>query len=266
MEVRNRFAPSSRVAKSFMYPCAPREIQFSISSPTLGQAAADPWQAHVVTDPETVKGCLVALLIPHPSRTAVLVADAERATGVNSPSLPTVWLNNSEPELYEILDSVEVIDPATAVVLRQVNISAGESTQNSLMLEFDASAAEPSIGLTWQRPGRTRRSLGSSRRPAETPSMPGSASVLRAGRSCDRRGHCRGGLAARRTWTLERMSEADRPAIGAPRQHLLWGPSVVVSARSADGDVYFKCSADLFRHEAVVTQALAERMPEGCRR
>ena len=36
---------------------------------------------------------------------------------------------------------------------------------------------------------------------------------------------------------------------------------MVLRAPSAYGDVYLKCSADLFRHEAVVTRALAERMP-----
>ena len=102
-----------------------------------------------MTDPELVSGCLVALLIPHPSRTAVLVADVGRPTGESSASLPTVWLKNPEPELSDILGSVEVIDPDAVVVLRQVSIPAGEGKQNALMLEFDAYWAEPPIGLTW---------------------------------------------------------------------------------------------------------------------
>ena len=95
-----------------------------------------------MSDRVLTAGCLVALLIPHPSRTAVLVADGEQGVGGTSASLPTLWLENPEPELAEILASVEVIDPATAVVLRQVTISAVEGKQNSLMLEFDA--ARPS--------------------------------------------------------------------------------------------------------------------------
>ena len=58
------------------------------------------------------------------------------------------------------------------------------------------------------------------------------------------------------------MAADGRPAIGAPRPHQLWGLSVVLRGSSADGDVFFKCSADVFRHEAVVTQALAARMPD----
>ena len=56
---------------------------------------------------------------------------------------------------------------------------------------------------------------------------------------------------------------ADRlPVVDAPRQHQLWGISVVLRATSADGDVFFKCSSEAFRHEAVATQALAGMMPE----
>jgi Phosphotransferase enzyme family len=38
--------------------------------------------------------------------------------------------------------------------------------------------------------------------------------------------------------------------------------SVVLRAPTTDGDAYFKCSPEIFRHEAVMTRALAERMPD----
>jgi hypothetical protein len=60
---------------------------------------------------------------------------------------------------------------------------------------------------------------------------------------------------------VEQMAAMGRPAAGAPRQHQLWGLSVVLRAPSADGDVFFKCTVDLFRREAAVTQALARLMP-----
>ena len=63
---------------------------------------------------------------------------------------------------------------------------------------------------------------------------------------------------------VEQMAAHGRPAVGPPRQHQLRDISVVLRATSADGDAYLKCSADLFRHEAVVTRALAERMPGWC--
>ena len=37
---------------------------------------------------------------------------------------------------------------------------------------------------------------------------------------------------------------------------------MVLRASSADGNVFFKCSAEAFRHEAVVTQKLAGLMPD----
>ncbi len=213
-----------------------------------------------MSDRESAEGCLVALLLPHPTRTAVLVTDVEPATGPTSASLPTVWLNKAEPELNGILDSVDVIDPATSVVLRQVNTSASETKQNSLMLEFDTAAAEPPTGLTWLdlddetiaqlEPQTCRAAVAAwvrERTDGWSPLRPPWSLPGWFGRAC--------------TWTLEQMVEVGRPAIGAPRQHLLWGPSVVLSAPSAAGHVFFKCSADLFRHEAVVTRALAERMP-----
>ena len=57
------------------------------------------------------------------------------------------------------------------------------------------------------------------------------------------------------------MAADGRPVVGTPRQHHLWDLSVVLRAPSADGDVFFKCSAEQFRHEAVATQALAKLMP-----
>ena len=84
----------------------------------------------------------------------------------------------------------------------------------------------------------------------------------RDGRRCDRRGRGRAGSPAPPRWMVEQMAAAGRPAVGAPRQHHLWGISVVLRAPSADGDVFFKCTGDLFRHEAAVTRALARLMPD----
>jgi hypothetical protein len=61
---------------------------------------------------------------------------------------------------------------------------------------------------------------------------------------------------------VDRMAAHGQPVVGAPRPHQLWGLSVVLRCSSTDGDVFLKCSADIFRHEAAATQALAEAMPE----
>jgi hypothetical protein len=61
---------------------------------------------------------------------------------------------------------------------------------------------------------------------------------------------------------VEQMAADGLPGVGTPRQHQLSDLSVVLRAPSADGDIFFKCSAQLFRHEAVTTQAMAELMPD----
>ena len=63
-------------------------------------------------------------------------------------------------------------------------------------------------------------------------------------------------------WMVDQMAANGRPALGAPRIHQLWGVSVVLVAPSADGNIFFKCSADAFRHEALATQSLAAQTPE----
>lgn len=46
-----------------------------------------------------------------------------------------------------------------------------------------------------------------------------------------------------------------------PQIHWLWGVSVVLSADSASGTAYLKCSGDRFLTEPVVTRALAQQSP-----
>ena len=129
------------------------------------------------------------------------------------------------------------------------------------MVEFDAAAIEPPAGWTWQdldaeviarlEPETSRAAVASwARERAE------GWSPLRPAWSRP------GWFARASTWMVEQMAADGRPVVGAPRQHQLWGLSVVLRAPSADGNVFFKCSADSFRHEAVATQALAELMPE----
>jgi aminoglycoside/choline kinase family phosphotransferase len=60
---------------------------------------------------------------------------------------------------------------------------------------------------------------------------------------------------------IAQLEIAGRPVRSGPKLFHLWGPSIVLRADTASGAAYLKCSMDLFRHEAVVTQALARSMP-----
>jgi hypothetical protein len=226
-----------------------------------------------MTDPPPAESCLVSLLVPHPRRTAVLVADDTRSFGTDGQlrrsRLPTVVLPSVEPLLSEILDCVDVVETGTTAVLRQVITSTGEAEdgephdngQVTLLVEFDAGSTEAPRGWTWQE-------LDSDTIAWLEPETARSAVARWAreraeGWSPLRPAWSRPGWLARATsWMVEQMAADGRPAVGAVRQHQLWSLSVVLRAPTADGDVYFKCSADGFRHEAVVTRALAERTPD----
>ena len=61
---------------------------------------------------------------------------------------------------------------------------------------------------------------------------------------------------------MAEQAEADgNPLVDEPQQHQLWDISVVLQAASTRGNIFFKCSPDIFRHEAAVTRALAEVTP-----
>ena len=63
-------------------------------------------------------------------------------------------------------------------------------------------------------------------------------------------------------WMRDEMEQAGYREPQLPQIHHLWGVTAVVAADSRDGTAYLKCSGQRFRHEAVVTAALAERSPE----
>ena len=70
-----------------------------------------------------------------------------------------------------------------------------------------------------------------------------------------------GWLARAGSWMSAEMTAAGLAPPGAPEVVQLWGISAVLRADSPAGAAYLKCSTDLFRHEAVLTRALAASMP-----
>ena len=228
----------------------------------LGMQPSDPWKARRMSGP-AVGSCLVSLLVPHPTRLAVLVADGGATGDATTPRLPTFRMGSPEPGLPEILARVDVVDTAATAVLRVVVTTDGDADENAeaaLMVELDAGVTDAPTGWTWAdldtevvarlEPWTSRTAVAAW------------AQEHVEGWSPRRPQWSRPGWWARAsTWVVEQMAAEGLPAVGAPRPHQLWGLSVVLRGSSSDADVFFKCSADLFRHEAVVTQALAARMP-----
>src|SRR5688572_23325081 len=84
----------------------------------------DPWKARGMTDPAPAGNSQVSLLVPHPGRTAVLVADVGPGSeAAPPPMLPTLRVSGAEPSLSDILASVDVIDTARTAALRLVMTS-----------------------------------------------------------------------------------------------------------------------------------------------
>lgn len=223
-----------------------------------------------MTGSEPTGSCQVSLLFPHPRRIAVLVAESGTSSVPSTPpTMPTLSMSSEESPLSEILASVDVVDAARIPPpLRLVrtspppdaDVEAGENGESALMVEFDVIGDAPA-GWTWLdldpeviaklEPQSVRAAVAAWARERADGWSP-----LRPQWSHP------GWFAAASTWMVDRMAADGRPALGVPTFHQLWGLSVVLVAPSSDGDIYFKCSADVFRHEALATQSLAAQTPE----
>ena len=205
-------------------------------------------------------GWQVSLLVPHPTRLAVLVGDSGPSSSVwRLPTLRT----GPEPPLAEIMASVDAVDPETSVPLRlSMSTAQADGVEIALVLEFDAvAAAAAPAGWAWRDlDAETIARL----EPADARAAVSSWTRERVdGWEPLRPVWSRPGWFARASaWMLDQMAAAGCPATGAPRVHYLWGVSVVLRAPSSNGDFFLKCSGDIFRQEAITTRRLAAHMPE----
>lgn len=198
----------------------------------------------------------VSLLIPHPTLLAALVE-----AGAEGMSLPTFSMADPEPTLPAMQAAIGGLLEVQTPVVRTV-VASGRGEPPSLLVEVEPSVGEePPAGWRWQP-------LDAATLTALTPETVRGAvtqwvSERDAGWSPLRPPWSRAGWFAEASEWLARQTEAAGASlVGVPHQHQLWDISTVVRAGTTDGDVYLKCSADLFRHEAVVTQALAAATPE----
>jgi hypothetical protein len=233
-----------------------------------------------MTVAEAEPSCRVSLLVPHPRRVAILVAEAATPAATPGPPdalrIPTLLVPGEEPLVSDIVALADVVDSSGPAVLRQVITSSSDSEDGadsgadnggagesglSILVEFDSGSAEPPAGWRWHdldedsiarlEPDDTRAAVASwvrERVEGWSPRRPAWSHP--------------GWFARASTWMVEQMAADGRPAVEAPRQHELWGLSVILRAPSAEGDVFFKCSPEAFRSEAALTQALGERMPD----
>ena len=222
-----------------------------------------------MAEPETSPSSQVALLVPHPTRTAVLVMDAPAPADVapTPTRLPVLRLRGEDPLLPEILtaiDGLDVVVGGEALVLRQIVLPSApgpDGEEVALLLELEPTSSDAPQGWAWlDVDAQTLARLEPARCRAALESW---VDERQRGWSPRRPPWSRPGWFDRASaWMIRQMAASGRPAVGPPRQRHLWGVSVVLRAPAADGDAFLKGSAGVFRHEAVVTAALAERMPD----
>ena len=124
-----------------------------------------------------------------------------------------------------------------------------------------AAAGGPPLG------GARAPSAAASARPASARPWTGGSSAVATARTSRDPGTAPpgpdpAGTTARRSWMVDRMAEAGRPAEGPPTTIYAWPLAVVLRAPAAGGPCFLKCAAPVFAHEASITSTLAERTPD----
>jgi len=204
-------------------------------------------------------GCLVVVLAPRQGDRATLCQLPSASDRAAVCALPTVTVS-AEPDMDEVVGGVSRLLGGPVTLLR-----ANAAAWNS---RFDATALIVEIGpLNTEPRGFCWALLDES--DAETVDPVWARASMRswireriAGWSDLRPQWSRPGwLAEASRWMQGQMIAAGYPDPEVPRIHHLWGVSVVLSAASRTGRAFLKCSGDRFRHEARMTQALADRSP-----
>lgn len=205
--------------------------------------------------------CTVVVLVPHPSRPAVLTTVAPEWSSDGAPRLPTLTLERA----FKTRDCLTAIEALLGVAPTPLRIDTrrvdadGDAEVVVVDLEsFGPEAPSPYAWTDWAEvPLETleppelrdalprwigRRQLGPTA--ADPPwSSPGWSERASA-------------------WMVERMAELRAPAFEPPRIVYLWGISAVLRAPSALGPMFLKCSAPIFGREAAVTVVLAQATPD----
>lgn len=207
--------------------------------------------------------CGVVVLAARPDLTAVLVAASTTDASGAGLALPTVEVA-VEPSIVDVVAAVADLVGRPVTLLRANTVEWDDAT-------FDATAMVVEIEpLDGDLPDRLGWSSldgpdleGPDVEPAwARPSLVAWLDELREGWSELRPPWSRPGWGALAgAWMVDRMRQSGYGDPDPPHVHHLWGFSAVLAASAAGGTAYLKCSTGVFRHEAVLTQALAERSP-----
>ena len=236
-----------------------RPVEFT-RDPSAPEPEGAPVDSEQVRDGAAAPGCDVVVLVPHPTSAEMLVRQppvGERDGGYGLPS--TVLA--PEPETSDIVRAVSQLLGTQVTLLRANTMTWHDNFDSaSMVVEVEPISSAVPEQFRWLQVEPSA---------VEVLSPPWAADVVAAwlaertsGWSPLRPQWSRPGWLSRAgAWMKDQMLRAGYERSEDPQIHWIWGVSVVLSASSASGTAYLKCSSDRFLTEPVVTRALAQHFP-----
>ncbi|MFL6070566.1 MAG: aminoglycoside phosphotransferase family protein [Actinomycetes bacterium] len=211
-------------------------------------------------DGAEASSCEVVVLVPHPTSAEMLVCHPPVGEHGGRDGLPSVVLG-PEPDTSDIVRAVGDLLGSPVTVLRANTMSWHDNFDSaSMVVEVEPITSAVPEPFRWQHVEPSDVKGVSPRWAAESV---GAWLVERtSGWSPLRPQWSRPGWLSRASsWMKHQMLLAGYEHPEEPQIHWIWGVSVVLSAGSASGTAYLKCSGDRFVTEPVVTRTLAQHSP-----
>lgn len=205
--------------------------------------------------------CTIVVLVPHPSRRALLASAPAEWSSDAVARLPTVALDRdfTTSTCLTAIEALLGVQPRALRIDPRRRDTDGEPTLVIVDLEaFGPDAPSPYAWTDW-----ATLPLGSLEPPELREALPRWMGRRELGPTAgDPPWSVPGWFERASGWMVERMAELRTPAFEAPRIVYLWGISIVLRAPSALGPVFLKCSTPVFAQEARVTALLAGATPD----
>jgi hypothetical protein len=205
--------------------------------------------------------CTVVVLVPHPSRPAVLTSPAPSWPPDAVIGLPQVILER-EFTTRACLTAIEALLGATPRALR-IDSRRRDADGDPTVVIVDLEAIGPDAPSPFQWTDWAELPLDLLEPPELRDAVPSWVGRRRLGPAVgDPPWSTPGWFDRASGWMVDRMAELHAAAFEPPRIVYLWGISIVLRAPSALGPMFLKCSAPVFHQEAAVTAVLAEATPD----
>lgn len=205
--------------------------------------------------------CTIVVLVPHPSRRALLASAPPEWSSDPVVRLPTVALGTdfSTRACLTAVEALIGVQPRALRIDTRRRDGDGDPTLVVVDLEpFGPEAPSPYVWTDW-----ATIPLDSLEPPELREAVPRWIGRRELGPTIgDPPWSVAGWYERAAHWMVERMAELRTPAFDPPRVVYLWGISVILRAPSSLGPMFLKSSAPVFGREAAVTALLAAATPD----